>query len=160
MDLRLSRLRMGEWIAGAGAVLLTVCLFGPSWYSSTRLAAQGGPASTASLDGWHGLTHLRWLVLVTIILALALVWLQATLRAPALPVTVSLFAMLVGGLTVLALLYRVVLDPPGGMSVDAGAYLGLLATVVITYGSYKSVRTEGIDVRDAPGEIDTVALGS
>ena len=152
MNVRPARLRAGEWIDGAGAVLLIVFLFVPGWYSS-----KGGSATT---DGWHGLTHLRWLLLVTIIVALALVWLQATRRAPALPVTCSLFAMLLGGLTVLALLYRVVLDPPGGMSVEAGAYLGLLATAVMTYGAYRSLRTEGIDTRDAPGEIETVALGS
>ncbi len=160
MDPRPSRLRSGEWIAGAGALLLIVFMLALSWYGGQQAPARSAPARPASFNGWHGLTHLRWLVLVTILAALALVWLQATRRAPALPLTCSMFVMLLGGVTVLALFYRVVVDPPGGMSVNAGAYLGLLAAVAITYGGYKSMRTEGIAERDAPAEIETVALGS
>ena len=151
MDVRPSRLRLGEWIAGGGGVLLAVFMFALSWYEPTHAI---GTSSPASLNGWHGLTHLRWLVLVAI--ALALVWLQASRRAPALPVTFSLFVMLLGGVTVLALLYRVVVNPPGGLSVQVGAYLGLAAAVGVTYGGYKSMRTEGIAAYDAPAEIETV----
>jgi hypothetical protein len=154
MDVRPSRLRRGESIAGAGALLLTVSLFALSWYKPQASAG----STAASLNGWHGLTHLRWLVLVTIIVALALVWLQVSRRAPALPVTCSLFTMLLGGVSVLALLFRVIIDPPGGMSVSAGAYLGVLAAVLITYGGYKSMRTEGIAAGDAPAQIETVRL--
>jgi hypothetical protein len=154
MDVRPSRLRPGEWIAGGGALVLIVCVFALGWYGVPRAGT-----TSSSENGWHGLTHLRWLVLIAILLALALVWLQATRRTPALPVTCSMFAMLIGGLTVLALLYRVVLNPPAGLSVKAGAYVGLVATVAITYGGYKSMRTEGIAARDAPAEIETVGLG-
>jgi hypothetical protein len=156
MDLRPARLRRGEWIAGVAAVLLTVFMFALSWYQPQHVPGRPTPAS---LNGWQGLTHLRWLVLVTILAALVLVLLQATRRAPALPVTCSLFVMLLGGVTVLALLYRVLVDPAGGMSANAGAYLGLLAAVAITYGGYRSMRTEGIAERDA-AEVETVALGT
>ena len=160
MDLRPSRLRLGEWIAGGGAVLLLVFMFALSWFTGRPAGAGSSSGQSTSLDGWQGLTHLRWLVLLTIVLALALVWLQATRRRPALPVTLSLFAMLLGGVTVLALLYRVVVDPPDGLSVEAGAYLGLAAAVAITYGGYKSLRTEGIAPADAPAQIETVRLGA
>lgn len=157
MDVRPSRLRAGEWIAGAGALLMIVSVFALSWYKPKHRTAG---STAAPLNGWQGLTHLRWLVLVAIVGALALVWLQASRRGPALPVTCSLFAMLLGGVTVLALLFRVIVDPPGGLSVSPGAYVGLLAAVVITYGSYKSMRTEGIAEYDGPPQIETVALGS
>ena len=157
MSIRPSRLRFGEWIAGAAAVALVVFMFALRWYDSGH---PSGGSSPASLDGWRGLTHLRWLVLVTILVTLALVWLQVTRRAPALPVTFSLFVMLLGGVTALAVLYRVVFDPPAGMSVQAGAYLGLAAAVALTYGGYKSMRTEGIADDDAPAQIETVKLAN
>ena len=156
MDVRPSRLRAGEWIAALGTLLLIVSTFALTWFEPQH--ATGSAA--ASLNGWDGLTHVRWLVLLTIIVALALVWLQVSRRAPALPVTFSLFVMLLGGVTVLALLFRVIVDPPGGMSVSAGGYVGLVAAVAITYGGYKSIRTEGIAEYDAPAQIETVALGS
>ena len=108
MDVRPSRLRAGEWSAGAGALLLIVSMFALTWFKPEHTT---GGSAAVSLNGWHGLTHVRWLVLVTIIVALALVWLQVSRRAPALPVTCSLFVMLLGGVTVLALLFRAIVDP-------------------------------------------------
>ena len=78
MDFDASRLRRGEWLAGASAVLLAIFLVGGKWY--------GGAGRTGgSLTGWQALTDLRWLLLVTIVAAVGLVFTQATRRAPALP---------------------------------------------------------------------------
>src|SRR5262249_38081062 len=88
VDFDPSRLRRGEWLVGGGALVLVVSLFVP-WY--------------ASLNGWHGLENLRWLVLVTVLVALALVWFQATRRSPAVPVTFSAMVIVVGLLNLIAL---------------------------------------------------------
>ncbi|HEX4279930.1 MAG TPA: hypothetical protein VHZ27_04135, partial [Solirubrobacteraceae bacterium] len=105
MDFDASRLRRGEWLAGASAVLLAIFLVGGKWY--------GGAGRTGgSLTGWQALTDLRWLLLVTIVAAVGLVFIQATRRAPALPVTMSLVVMLLGIVTVVALIIRVLIDPP------------------------------------------------
>ena len=63
-----SRLRSGELLAGAAAVVLLVCLFALPWYgldSSVATIAQRLGVST-SRTGWESLTTLRWLMLVTI----------------------------------------------------------------------------------------------
>ena len=84
MRFELSRLRSGEVLAGAAAVVLLVCLFALPWYglnSSVASIAQRLGVST-SRTGWDSLTTLRWLILITSLSALALVYLQGTRRAP------------------------------------------------------------------------------
>lgn len=147
MQLKLSRLRRGEWIVGAGSIVLLASMFAiPSFR----------PAHYESLvDGWHGLSHARWLIVVTIAAGLALVVLQSALRAPAVPVTFSLLVMALGGLSVLWLIYRVLISPPAG-SRDAGGFVALASACAIAYGGWASVRQEGIAARDAPQDIPTV----
>src|SRR5207237_9334281 len=71
-DLR--RLRLGEIVAGASAALLLVFMFALPWYGLTSnlsetASHEGAPTSW---NGWNGLLSLRWLLLVTIVAALAL----------------------------------------------------------------------------------------
>ena len=68
-------------------------------------------------------------MLVTIVAAAGLVFVQVTRRAPAIPVTMSLVVMLLGIVTVVALIYRVLISPPPHQ--EAGAYLGLLFAIGI-----------------------------
>jgi hypothetical protein len=66
---------------------------------------------------------------------------------------------LLGGLTSLVLIYRVLINMPGPNNVvtsDVGAYIGLLASIVIAGAGYRSLRAEGIAPQDAPKEIPTV----
>lgn len=148
MDLDPGRLRRGELLAGTGAVLLLVFLLAGKWYG------HGAGART----GWEALTTLRWLLLVTIAAALALVVAQVARRSPAIPVTLSMIVAVLGLITVLALLYRVLINPPAHE--QAGAYLGLLSAIGLAYGGYLSLREEGIARRDAPSEIPIVRPGA
>jgi hypothetical protein len=160
MEFDPSRLRRGEWIAGASAVLLLVFMFVLPWYGLSGAAATSG-GSTA-LNAWHSLTMLRWLMLVTIVAALSLVFLQATRPAPALPVSASAIAMPLSGLTALALIYRVLINTPGENSLlhpRIGAFLGLIAACALVFGAFRSLREEGLSPRDAPTAIATVRLG-
>ena len=147
MQIDFSRLRRGEWLAAVSAALLLICLLAIKWYGY-----RGGVA----LNGWHALSHLRWLALVVIAGALLLAWTQASRRSPALPVTISMIVTTLGGLLVLALIYRVLLNAPATQK--AGAFVGLAAAAGILVGAYASLRSEGIRPEDAPREIETVHL--
>ena len=147
MDFHPSRLRRGEVLAGVGAVLLLVFMLAVKWYGH----------GDHSLTGWQALTNLRWLVVVTIACALALTITQATRRSPAVPATLSVIVTVLGLITVLALIYRVLIDPLADE--QAGAYLGLLSALVLAYGAYKSLRQEGISTRDAPADIPVIRPG-
>ncbi len=160
MEFELTRLRRGEVIAGASAVVLLALTFLLPWYERDGEAARDAGVPT-SVDGWNGLTTLRWLILLTIIAALALAILQGIRKAPALPVSFSVIATVLGALTVIALVYRVLIDVPGFSGpVDQapGAYLGLIAACALTYGAFRSLRQEdppdGTELR-----IRTVTLG-
>jgi hypothetical protein len=143
MDFDPSRLRRGELLAGAGAVLLLVFMLAGKWAGSN--------------SGWAALTSLRWLLALTIAVALGLLILQTTRRAPAVPVTMSLIVTVLGIITVLALIYRVLINPPAQQ--HAAAYLGLLSAIALAYGGYLSLREEGIARRDAPRDIPIVRSG-
>lgn len=161
MDLDPSRLRRGEWTAAAGAVVLLASMFALPWY-----AVKAPYRPTASLlgvatspTGWQSLDHLRWLLAITGVAALALAYLQASRRAPALPVTFSVIVSGLGLLSSLALVYRVLINVPGADGVvdqRAGAYVGLVSACTILYGGYLSLRIEGVAERDGPGEIETI----
>ncbi len=150
MDLHLSRLRTGEWLGGVSALVLLASLFLLNWY--------GSPAASTrtSQTGWHTVSHLRWMILASVLAAVALMWFQASRPAPAIPVVLSVIVSVLGTLTVLWLIYRVILSTPGTDLV--GAYIGLAAGAGIAVGGYLSMRREGIAVRDQPAEIETVAL--
>jgi cytochrome bd-type quinol oxidase subunit 2 len=144
MDFDPGRLRRGELLAGVGGVLLLVFLLAGRWYG------HGAQART----GWEALPVLRWLLVVTIAAAFALVFAQVTRRAPAVPVTLSLVVTVLGAITVLALIYRVLISPPSHE--QAGAFLGLLSAIALAYGGYLSLREEGIARQDAPRDIPVV----
>ena len=143
MDFQASRLRRGEVLAGAGAVLLVVFLLAGNW--------------AGSRSGWDVLVSLRWLLALTIAGAFGLVLVQSTRRAPAVPVTMSLLVTVLGAISVLALIYRVLINPPAHQ--HAAAYLGLLSAIALAYGGYLSLRKEGIARRDAPRDIPVVRPG-
>ena len=159
MHLDFSRLRRPEWLIGIAGLLLLTSLVLMPWYS---LVLVSGPArlkyySTSSVDGWHGLTHARWLVLVTALVAFAVVFFQARERAPALPVAMTVILGPLAALALVWLIVRVWISPPGGREI--GGWIGLLSTAALAYGSYSSLRLEGIAEQDGPGEIPTVRVG-
>lgn len=157
MDIEISRLRPGEIISGAGGVLLLVVLFAVPWY-----AVKSPDGGSTTVTGWDALTTLRWLLLVTIVAALALAYFQATRPAPAIPVALSVIVTALGFLSAVALIYRVLINVPGSDSVvDArvGAYLGLATALAILYGGYRSMRQEGISPTDAAADIETIRPG-
>lgn len=142
MGLRPARLRLGEIVTGAAAAALLALMLAVDWY---------GPNT-----GWQTLTSARWAVLVTVAAAFALVLTQASRRAPAVPVSLSVIVTVLALLTVLWLLYRVVFSPP--VHERVGAWLGLLSACLIFAGAWISMRQEGILPSDGPQEIAVVPL--
>jgi hypothetical protein len=161
MELDLGRLRRGELIAAGSALLLLVVMFLLKWYGVGGVvgafAARAGIST--SVNGWHALTILRWLMLLTIVAALALAYLQASQRSPALPVSASVIVTVLGTLLTILLIYRVLINEPGPDNLvdqKLGAFIGLLSAAGIAYGGYESMRKEGLSIRDARTEIETV----
>jgi cobalamin synthase len=143
MSFDLSRLRRGEWIVGAGSVVLLASMLSLPWYGGSQ-----------TIDGWAGLRHFRWLAVVTLVLAVALLLFQATQPAPAIPVALSVFVAIFGALTSAWLILRVGIDPPSGRKL--GGWVGLAGALAIMYGGGASLRREDISPKDEPAVIPTV----
>lgn len=160
MSFDASRIRWPEWVVGVGGALLLASMLLLPWFALATYSGPPGPpvpGAPNKVDGWNGLTHGRWLVILAVLLALAAIISQARRRAPALPVTLVLLASWIGGLTFLYLIYRVIISPPGGR--EPGGWIGLIAAGAVAYGGYRSVRMEGIAAQDAPLDIPVVKLG-
>jgi hypothetical protein len=143
-DLR--RLRHGEILAGLGAVALVVLLFVLPWYGTSH----GG-----GTDGWSAMPILRWLVVLAAVSGLMLALLQAACSSPALPVTASVIATVLGGLSTLVLVVRVF---TGSGDPKLAAFLGLAASAALTSGGWMSMRQEGGWTPGPDRSIPTVSL--
>jgi hypothetical protein len=149
MSFEPTRLRFGELVAGVAAVLLLIDMFLlPWWGLSGRLAhllASFG-VSDITANAWDSLSFGRWLMLATIAVTLLLVIFQAIKAGPAWPVTLSMLSMVLGIVTALELIYRVLINGPysiDGIATKPGAYLGLACSLVLAYGGFRSTREEG-----------------
>jgi hypothetical protein len=158
VGLDFGRIRRGELIAASGGIVLLATLFFVPWFELRRPAGGLAPSrgASVSLDGWQALTTARWILLVTIAVSLGLLVLTAARRAPAVPVALGMVSCVLGGLSTLVLLYRIIDHP--GVSARAGVYVGLVAAAVIAYGGYLSLRIEGGSFID-PRTIETLPVG-
>jgi hypothetical protein len=164
MDFNPARLRLGEWIVGISGLLLLASMFLLDWYGLKAPFAQGYAVlgRATGFDVWNALSNIRWLLLLCTLSAGALVYFQASRRAPAIPVSLSVIVTSLGIVGLLALLYRVLIDIPGPsglIETRVGAWVGLLSVIGLIYGGYRSMREEGVAPEDAPSEIETIRLG-
>lgn len=168
-DFKPSRLRSGEWLAGGAAVVLLVAMVVAPWYGLRGMQATFAKRARqpTTITGWDEFIHLRWLILLTIVVALALALAQAVWRAPAIPVTLSVPALLLGIATSVWLIYRVLITVPGSgagaavsLSQKPWAYVGLVSALALTFGAFRSLREETHPDPAANATIPVVPLPS
>ncbi|MGI8729389.1 MAG: hypothetical protein ACR2LK_05275 [Solirubrobacteraceae bacterium] len=124
------RLRGGELLAGAGAVALLVVMF-LGWF--------GGRSA------WESMTVVRVLLVALILCALMIVVLTVTSRTVAMACSAAVITIGAGAITLLFVAYRVVINEPGSneaVTVDAGAYLGLLLVIAVLAGAWRTLADE------------------
>lgn len=161
----LSRVRAGEWMIGAGSLVLLVSTFALPWYGLrgvfVRTYSQLGATST--VNGWNTLVVARWFIVATALLGLVAWAAQAARRAPAVPVVLTVSVVPLSLISCLFLIHRVIISEPGPaslISLRPGAVIALLSAITIFVGTYVSLREDGIRDEDGPGEIETVRLGA
>ena len=136
----LRRLRAGEWLAGVAGSALIVALFLP-WYEAPQ-----------SLTGFEALTVIDILLTLVALLALALPVLQATQDAPNKPVGDAVLTVVLGGLSVLLVLFRLIDSPIDGATTAVGPWVALVATIALTVGAWRSLAAEY--VRGLPPDLE------
>ncbi len=167
---RLDRLRFGEWLIGVAGLALAIDLLAMPWYSLTSRfrATSAGFGAARSATGFEAHHILGPFVIVCALLGIACWCLQATRRGPALPVCVTVITAVLTLVVSVALLVRVVVDPPAVLvhaapgvdpiKTDVGAVLGIVLAWALCAGTWFSLRTDGIAEADAPRRIETLRL--
>jgi hypothetical protein len=145
------RIVHGELLSASSAVALLIAMYALKWFG-----VDGVPGRTPSLawavNAWHALTVVRWVMLLTIAVALAAPLLHATQRSHGVKTSTSGAVLALGLLTSVLLIYRVLIDLPSSNRVldqKLGALIGVLCALGIALGGCEAVR-EDRAARDAP----------
>jgi hypothetical protein len=77
MNFDVSRLRRADRIIGISAVAFFIFLFFFKWFGGSANSSVNGINFSASYNGWHTFHDLRWIWLITIIVALVAVAVSA-----------------------------------------------------------------------------------
>lgn len=146
------KLNAGEKIAGVSAVLLFIFMFF-TWFGVEVSGSEGfsGTVPGAGGSAWDALDFIPVILVVTIVVALINVFLRLSDSEYEPPVSMNVAVAVLGGLSVLLILFRIISPPSfgsfGGVSVDGtleiGIFLGLITAAGIAYGGYRGMQEEG-----------------
>ena len=137
------RSQRGELLSAACALALLVLMFAFAWYGVDGIP--GRPAAHGASwteNGWEGLSAVRWVMLVTIVVAIGSPVLRFSQRDRGSAPNASGLILALGALTSVLLIYRVLIDLPSSSAVPdqkLGALLGLASALGITLGGWESV---------------------
>ncbi len=151
------KLGTGEKIAGVSAILLFIFMFF-DWFTVEVSGGNGLFEASASAGGsaWDALDYIPIFLLIAIVVAVGVAVLRLTDSAFEPPVSANAVVAVLGGISVLLILYRIVDTPGGGsvpgLSVDVspavGIFLGLIAAAGMAYGGYRAMQEEGVSFGD------------
>jgi hypothetical protein len=139
------RLTRGELVSAATGLVLLVLLFAVSWYGDDGSPGPGHRIVTGTETGWQALTAVRWLILVTVLVAFAAVAVHAASLTRQAVAGVRLALLALSAATALSLVVRVLIDLPAPARIvdqKLGAVLGLLAALGLAYGAIEAVREQ------------------
>jgi hypothetical protein len=161
MSLDVSRLRRSDRIIGGSAIAFLIFLFVFKWYGGSASSSVDGVSFSASANGWHTFTNSRWIWIITIIVALAAVAIDAGALKLNSPVQLGVLVAGLGALSAILILYRILDHPSAGTSgtiagvhysasvgIKIGIWLGLIAALGLTYGGYLAMQDEGTSLTD------------
>ena len=153
----MSRLRAGEWTAAAGAAALLVTLFLP-WFGVEIPGPAGRVINPllAEEDGASGWSTLGWLVIAIALAAIGcaawLAFANATGRPVAQSVAASVLTATAGTIAFVVLALRALVFQPGPNEVVVmryGAWLGLLAALILAVGGWWATKDERTDAPES-----------
>jgi len=139
------RLRPGEIVAGAAALLLLVSTF-LEWYTVR--------GRTEGLSAWAAFTVVDVLVCLVALLGIALFASQIAGRGPSLPVALEVVTTTLALAATLLVLYRI-LNQPGPnefVAAELGAFLGFVSALAIAAGGWTSMRDEQWEAPPVPAD--------
>jgi hypothetical protein len=138
------RVRRGELLSAGSALLLLISMFAFEWYG-----VAGIPGRSAKLigveNGWESLSVVRWVMLLSIVVAVGSVLLRATQQSHGAQTSTGVPVAALGAVTAALLAYRVLIAFPSADQVvdqKLGAFVGLASAIGIVLGGYDCAREE------------------
>jgi hypothetical protein len=122
-------------------------MFATKWYGVDEIPGRVATRTqiTHAANAWNSLSIVRWLMLATIVVAVGSVLLHGSQRSHGSKTNTGALVALLGSITAVVLIYRVLIDlPSAGSVVDQklGAIIGVIAAVGIAIGGYESMLEE------------------
>lgn len=147
------RLSTGEKIAGVSGVLLFIFMFF-DWFTVDITGGEGLISVSVGGSAWDALDVIPIILMLAVIAAVAVAVIRLTDAVFEPPVSVNAVVAILGAISVLLILYRII-DPPSAGDVPGvdvspalGIFLGLIAAVGIAYGGYRAMQEEGTSFGD------------
>jgi len=161
-----SPLGVGEMVSAGCALALLILLLTTAWYGVAGVPdpTYARPAVSGTETGWDGLTYVRWLIVVTAIVAVGAVVLRITQREHGRQTEAGGPVAALGLLCSALLIYRVLIALPSPDKVldqKLGALLGLACALGIALGGHESLvarRSRPATIRHRPGRRPTPRL--
>jgi hypothetical protein len=127
------RLSWGDWLAAASGVLMIVALFLP-WYGA------GGK----TVNAWESMAVNDVILFVAALLAIGAAFVVSLRRLTAVSVAATSLAILPAAVGLVVTIWRLISPaPPIDVSLEIGAWLGLLAAIGIMVGAWAGATDEG-----------------
>jgi hypothetical protein len=166
-----SRPRLGELISAGCALALLILLLATAWYGVAGVPdpTYARPAVSGTETGWDGLTDVRWVIVLTAIVAVGAIVLRISQREHGRQTDSSRLVTALGLLCSVLLIYRVLIvlpSPDKVLDQKLGALLGLGCALGIALGGHESIvqrREHPATIRHrprrrpAPGSPETAA---
>jgi hypothetical protein len=142
--MRQSKLGTGELVSAGCALALVILLFATAWYGVAGVPdpTYARPAVSGTESGWNGLTDVRWVIVLTAIVAVGAVGLRISQREHGRQTDASRVVTGLGLLCSALLVYRVLIVLPSSDKVidqKLGALLGLACALGIALGGHESI---------------------
>jgi hypothetical protein len=168
------RLRGADWLIGISSIVFFISLVGLHWLTASENSGAGteeGSPVTISIgdSGWKAFTSLRWLWLITIIVALLMVGMTLVQKKIKLPTQRGVVVMILGALSAVFIAYRIVHHPSfnfegvsasgHGISLAFGIFIGFIASLGVAYGGYLAMRDEGGSLQDVRAQASGAISG-
>jgi hypothetical protein len=152
----LNKLTQGQKIAAGSAIALFIVMFF-SWFGAPDNEVSDAFRSAGfdtSANAWQSFDFIDLILLLTVVVAVGAAAIVASGSAVKLPVPPGVLTTLLGGLSTLLVLYRI-LDPPGSLDRKFGVFLGLILAGAITYGGWRTMEEEGSSFQDAADRLSS-----
>jgi hypothetical protein len=161
-----SRPRLGELISVGFALALLILLVATAWYGVAGVPdpTYARPALSTTETGWAALTLVRWVIVVTVIVAIGAVVLRISQREHGRQTDASRLVTALGLLCSALLIYRVLIVLPSPDKVvdqKLGALLGIACALGVALGGHESLverRSRPATISHRPGRRPTPRL--